>query len=263
MAFNIDHLFSLTRDREGARTLLTRMGFDLTERGEHPGRGTSNHLAFFGRCYWELLCVDVLTPENAALAQRGSGLAGCALRTSDAARDAQLARTLGAEAGEPEEFTRPVRVEGEWQIARFRTAVLKPAGPIDLYLFFCQHLTPELVWPREPRDHPNGAFRIRTVAVVGPSAEEARWGLAPLLGVGGGIEPAITYESVESYRARLGDAALPPVDDRPRIASLELEVRDLARCEAWLAQQRVSFQRSGDALHCYAELIGHTVVFSA
>jgi len=100
MAFHIDHLITLTQDRDGARASLTRMGFDLTERGEHPGRGTSNHLAFFGRCYWELLCVDTPTPENAALRERGSGLAGCALRTGDAARDAQLARTLGAEAGE-------------------------------------------------------------------------------------------------------------------------------------------------------------------
>jgi Glyoxalase-like domain len=263
VAFNIDHLFSLTRDREGARALLTRLGFDLTERGEHPGRGTSNHLAFFGRCYWELLSVDVPTPENAALAQRGRGLFGCALRTSDAARDTQLARTLGAQAGEPEEFTRPVRVDGAWQTARFRTAVLEPPSPADVYLFLCQHLTPELVWPREPRDHPNGAFRIRAVQIVGPSADEARRSVEPLLGAGGGIEPAITYDSVTSYRARFGDAALPSVDNRPRIAGLELQVRDLGRCEAWLAQHRVSVQRSGQTIHCYAELIGHTIVFSA
>jgi Glyoxalase-like domain len=263
VAFNIDHLFSLTRDREGARDLLTRMGFDLTERGEHPGRGTSNHLAFFGRCYWELLCVDVPTPENAALAQRGSGLVGCALRTSDAARDAQAARTLGVEAGEPEEFTRPVKADGEWRTARFRTAVLQPQGTVDAYLFFCQHLTPELVWPREPRDHPNGAFRIRTLQVVGPTTDEARRGFEPLLGAGGGIEPAISYDSVASYRARFGDAALPSAESRPRLASLELQVRDLDRCEAGLAQQRVSFQRSGKTIHCYSELIGHTIIFSA
>ncbi|HEY6824426.1 MAG TPA: VOC family protein, partial [Steroidobacteraceae bacterium] len=148
MAFHIDHLFSLTRDREGARALLTRMGFDLTERGEHPGRGTSNHLAFFGRCYWELLAVDTPTAENAALCERGAGLIGCALRTSDAERDAQQARTLGYEAGEPESFTRPVRVDGEWQTARFRTVVLRPPIAVDTYLFFCQHLTPQFVWPR-------------------------------------------------------------------------------------------------------------------
>jgi len=263
VAFNIDHLISLTRDREGARASLTRMGFDLTERGEHPGRGTSNHLAFFGRCYWELLAVDVATPENAALAARGSGLAGCALRTSDADRDAGNARTLGFGSGQPEIFTRPVRIDGEWQTARFRTAVLQPPAPVDAYLFFCQHLTPEFVWPREPRDHPNGAFGIRAVQVVGPSADEARRGFEPLLGAGGGLEPAITYDSAQSYRGRFGDAALPAMVERPRIASLELQVRDLDRCAAWLGEHRVSFHRSAKAIHCYDELVGHTLVFGA
>ena len=263
MAFHIDHLITLTRDREGARALLTRMGFDLTERGEHPGRGTSNHLAFFGRCYWELLAVDSPTPENAALRERGSGLAGCALRTSDTQRDAEQARTLGLEAGEPENFTRPVQVEGEWKTARFRIAVLQPVAPVDAYLFFCQHLTPELVWPREPRDHPNGAFRIHAVQIVGPSADEARRGFEPLLGVGGGVEPAITYDSARTYRERFGDAALPAAGFRPRLASLELKVRDLDRCKSWLLQQRVLFHHDARAIHCYAELIGHTIVFSA
>jgi hypothetical protein len=263
MAFHIDHLITLTQDREGARALLTRMGFDLTERGEHPGRGTSNHLAFFGRCYWELLCVDAPTPENAALRERGNGLAGCALRTADAARDTQLVRSLGAQADEPEEFTRPVRIDAEWKTAGFRIAVLHPTVPVDAYLFFCQHLTPELVWPREPHEHPNGAFRIRAVHIAGPSLDEARRGFKALLGTGGGVEPTITYDSAGNYRERFGDAALPAAGARPRLASLELQVRELARCEAWLAQQGVPFQRDAKAIRCRDELIGHTIVFSA
>ena len=263
LAFNVDHLITLTRDREGARALLTRMGFDLTERGEHPGRGTSNHLAFFGRCYWELLAVDTPTPENAALRERGSGLAGCALRTSDTERDAEKVRTLGFQAAEPEAFTRPVRVGGEWETARFRIAVLQPPAPVDAYLFFCQHLTPELVWPREPRDHPNGAYRIQSVQVVAPSADEARSSFEPLLGAGGAIEPAITYDSARTFRERFGDSALPEAGLRPRLAGLELKVRDLARCAVWLSEHGVSFQRDAQTIHCYAELIGHTIVFSA
>ena len=263
MAFCIDHLITLTTDREGARAALTRMGFDLTERGEHPGRGTSNHLAFFGQCYWELLAVDTPTAENAALRERGTGLGGCALRTHDAAADAQRARTLGVAAGEPEEFTRPVRVAGEWKIARFRTAVLRPAVAVDAYVFFCQHLTPELVWPREPRDHPNGAFRIRAVHVAAATLDEARRGFEPLLGVGGGAEPTITYDSARSYRERCGDTMLPMAEPRPLLASLEFEVRDLARCEGWLARERLPFQHHARAIHCHDELIGHTIVFSA
>jgi hypothetical protein len=263
MAFQIDHLFSLTTDRGDARAWLSRMGFDLSERGEHPGRGTSNHLAFFGRCYWELLAVDAPTPENAALRERGTGLAGCALRTSDAQHDVEKARTLGAQASEPEEFTRPVRIEGEWKIARFRTAVLQPAIPVDAYVFFCQHLTPQFVWPREPLDHPNGAFRIHALHVVAPSVDEARRGFEPLLGAGGGVEPLIGYHSAESFRERFGEGALPAATVRPRLAGLEFQVRDLDRCEAWLSQHGIPFHRDAKTIHCYGELIGHTLVFSA
>jgi len=263
MAFYIDHLISLTQDRERARSLLTRMGFEMTERGEHPGRGTSNHLAFFGRCYWELLAVDTPTDENAALGERGNGLGGCALRTRDVEHDAQLARTLGAEAGAPEEFTRPVRVDGEWKVARFRTAVLRPAVAVEAYVFFCQHLTPELVWPREPRDHPNGAFRIRAVHVAAASGDDARKGFEALLGAGGGSEPAITYGSAQNYRARSEKNARAAGTGRPYLASLELQVRDLDRCEAHLAQQGMAFQRTANAIRCHDEFLGHTIVFSA
>jgi hypothetical protein len=40
-------------------------------------------------------------------------------------------------------------------------------------------------------------------------------------------------------------------------------VRDLARCEAWLARERLPFQHHAKAIHCHDELIGHTIVFSA
>ncbi|HEY2590540.1 MAG TPA: VOC family protein, partial [Steroidobacteraceae bacterium] len=192
-----------------------------------------------------------------------SGLAGCALRTGDAEADAESARALGAKAGAPEEFTRPVRVDGEWNTARFRIAVLQPAAAVDAYVFFCQHLTPEFVWPHEPRDHRNGAFRIHALHVVAPSVEAARAGFEPLLGAGGGVEPLITYDSEESYRERFGGRALPAAGSWPRLASLELKVRDLDRCEAWLSEQRVAFHREASAIQCYAELIGHTILFSA
>ena len=99
--------------------------------------------------------------------------------------------------------------------------------------------------------------------VAARSVEEAHGGFEALLGTGGGTEPAITYDSARSYRERFGDIALPAVASRPRLASVEFQVRDLARCEAWLAQHQVAFQRSAHALLCQDELIGHTVAFSA
>jgi hypothetical protein len=263
MAFQIDHLFSVTTDRERARAALAQMGFELTARGEHPGRGTSNHLMFFGRCYWELLSVDQPGPSNMMLLGRGHVLVGCALRTEDVARDAAAARGLGAEADPPESLTRPVMLDGHWRTARFMTAALRTQAPIDAYLFFCQHLTPELVWPREPPKHPNGAFRLRALQVVGPSVEAAERGLHPLLGSGGGAEPQISYLSLDAYRARFALAPPLPSDERLRLASLELEVGDLDRCAAYLATQGITFRRYAREIQVYSEPIPHPLVFSA
>src|SRR2546430_7675389 len=85
MAFPIDHLFTVTTDREAAGAALAGMGFELTERGEHPGRGTSNHLMFFGRCYWELLAIDEPGPASALLG-KATTLMGCALRDRKSTR---------------------------------------------------------------------------------------------------------------------------------------------------------------------------------
>jgi hypothetical protein len=185
------------------------------------------------------------------------------LRTNDAERDAQTARTLGFEAGAPESFTRPVRVHGEWKTARFRTVVLQPPTPVDAYVFFCQHLTPELVWPREVRDHPNGAFRIQALHVVGPTLEEARRALEPLLGAGGGDEPALSYDSAPKFRERFGNAAGPAALTRTQLGALEFQVRDLGRCAAYLSEHQVAFDQDARSIRCHAPLIGHTVVFSA
>src|SRR5437763_12185585 len=214
MAFAIDHLFTVTTDREAARTALTGMGFKLTERGEHPGRGTSNHLMFFGRCYWELLAIDEPGPASALLG-KATTLVGCALRTGDAARDAAAAARLGASAGATEPVTRPVRVDGQWHTARFTIAPLAPAAPADVYFFFFQHLTPEPVWPPQTVVHPNGAVRLKAPYAVGASGSSAERSLKVLLGSGGGEEPHIEYMSADTYRRRFsvpstsGDEASP------------------------------------------------------
>src|SRR5438105_13867341 len=109
MAFPIDHLFTVTTEREAARAARAGMGLKLTERGEHPGRGTSNHLMFFGRCYWELLAIDEPGPASALLG-KATTLMGCALRTGDAARDAAPAARLGASDGATEPGPRAGRV---------------------------------------------------------------------------------------------------------------------------------------------------------
>ena len=262
MAFQIDHLLTVTTDRERARAALANMGFALTPRGEHPGRGTSNHLMFFGRSYWELLCVDQVGPANTMLLGKPSSLAACALRTSDAARDAAAAARLGVQPAALESVTRPVEMEGAWQTARFTIAPLKPAEAVDVHFFFCQHLTPELVWPREPAEHPNGAFRLEALQVVGPTRESAERSLGALLGAGGNGEPHIEYLSLDDYRRRFGGPWPLPSDVRVRLAGVTLGVRDLERCAAHLSRQHVPHQCNSNEIRVQSDLIGHRITFA-
>ena len=261
MAFPIDHLFTVTTDREAARTALAGMGFQLTERGEHPGRGTSNHLMFFGRCYWELLAINQEGPS--ALLGKATTLMGCALRTRDAARDAAAAARLGASAGATEPVTRPVRVDGQWQTARFTIAPLAPAAPADVYFFFCQHLTPELVWPHEPVVHPNGAFRLKALYAVGPSGSSAERTLSVLLGSGGGEEPQIEYLSADTSRSRFGMPSTSGAEAPPHLAGLAFQVEDLDRCAAYLTKQRIPHRTQGREIQVLSDVVKHPIVFAA
>ncbi len=262
MAFRIDHVITVTTAREAARIELARLGFALTARGEHPGRGTSNHLMFFGRCYWELLSVDEPGPANSMLLSKTHSLAGCALRTMDVGRDAAAAERLGARAGPAESLTRPVAVEGQWHTACFVVAPITPPAPVDIHFFFCQHLTPELVWPREEMRHPNSAFRLGALQVVGPTRKAAERGVSVILGSGGGEEPQIEYLSVDAWRNHFADVPELPPDGQPRLASLALKVRDLEQCAAHLSAQGVPYRRSKEEIQVWSETIGHPIVFT-
>jgi hypothetical protein len=64
-------------------------------------------------------------------------------------------------------FSRPVASDGgSRQDACFRTTRLDPAKIAMGRVYFCQHLTPELVWQPRWQCHPNGAPAIARVVVA-------------------------------------------------------------------------------------------------
>jgi hypothetical protein len=63
-------------------------------------------------------------------------------------------------------FSRPVALSGATQDARFRTTRLDPDKITIGRVYFCEHLTPELVWRPEWQAHPNGAHAIARVVVA-------------------------------------------------------------------------------------------------
>jgi hypothetical protein len=156
----IDHVVVNVRDRidQGAET-YGRLGFTLTPRGHHS-LGSMNHLAMFGTDYLELIAArpgDTGRPEIMAAPE---GLNGLVFASEDAAATHAALAAAGVPVQPPNQFTRPVALPEGAQDATFRTVHVAPRASGLGRLYFCQHLTRDLVWRDEWRHHANGALGV-------------------------------------------------------------------------------------------------------
>jgi catechol 2,3-dioxygenase-like lactoylglutathione lyase family enzyme len=160
----IDHVVVDVGDRidEAARRYRA-LGFHLTERAHHS-LGSTNHLAMFDPDY-----VELLSPGNGArpdLAGFPVGLNGLvfAMEKAEALHEEQRARGVPVQA--VQRFSRTVDLlDGQRGEARFDVVRLEPRAVFDGRVYFCEHLTPELVWRPEWQAHPNGALALARVAL--------------------------------------------------------------------------------------------------
>jgi hypothetical protein len=179
----LDHAVVNVRDRmDEAVAIYRRLGFTMTARGYHT-LGSINHLAVFGTNYLELVGV-----EPGAARQREDvlrypvGLNGLVLATEDAdALYAALMRS-GISAAGPVAFSRPIEIDGAAHEARFRTVALGQDAVLGGRVYFCQHLTRELVWRAEWQRHDNGATDLVRAVVVSGAPRRAAAPLAAMLG---------------------------------------------------------------------------------
>jgi hypothetical protein len=209
--------------------LYRRLGFVVTPPGLHS-LGSANHLIVMGRAYVELLGFPagqpISRPEFAGARQ---GLNALVFATSDA--QATRARLLAA--GLPvtavDSFSRPVdlgegQARDQWPLARFRTVRLTPGFCAAGRLYWCEHLTPELVWRAPWRAHPNGALELVAAGLDlrDPAGARAAW--QSLQG------PAALTDQDEGF-----ELAAPPLTiavekgDEDRMSSLTFTVAELGR----------------------------------
>ena len=161
----IDHVVINARDRlDEAAATYQRLGFALTPRGHHT-LGSSNNLAMLGTDYIELLGVMPGVGSRTDVLDWPAGLNGLVFKTFDSDATFAALQNAGMPVLPPQEFSRPVEMPGGARDAAFRTVRLErdavPAGRV----FFCHHLTPELVWHDAWRRHPNGALGILCAVV--------------------------------------------------------------------------------------------------
>lgn len=168
----LDHIvINVHRGLDGAEKAFADLGFHMTPRGYHT-LGSMNALAMFGTDYLELLGfpdgAEISRPE---LAAAPLGLNGLVFKTTDVDETFAHLQAVGAAGDPPKSFSRPVTLDnGETHDAKFKTVAVNPDVFSAGRLYFCEHLTPELVWRPEYQSHVNKACRFEDLTVVAEDA---------------------------------------------------------------------------------------------
>jgi hypothetical protein len=241
----LDHIVIDVRGRidEAARR-FGELGFQLTPRGHHT-LGSSNHLAMFASDYLELLGFGTGGATRAEIERFPIGLNGLVFKADDAERVYQHALAARLPIQPVQSFSRPVTLDGETRDARFRTTRLDAKRVPMGRVYFCEHLTPDLVWRPEWQNHPNGARAIARVVVAtpepqrtaalfqalfGPTVANAQDGRLVVAAGSARIELAPPPALAEEF----GDDAADPAGRREYLAAAEFTVTSLAETERLL-----------------------------
>ncbi len=250
----LDHVVVNVRDRidEGA-ACYRRLGFTLTPRGHHT-LGSMNHLAMFGTDYLELIAAPPGSTARPEILGSPEGLNGLVFGSEDAAATHFAMVKAGIAVHPPGEFSRPVVLPEGNRDAVFRTVRLMqgmvPAGR----LYFCQHLTRDLVWRDEWRHHANGVTGVARAIVVAKDTADLGALFARMFGpdavrpIDGGCALTVGLSrfdvvSPETFHAEFGDAAPDPAGRDTYMAALEFRTRSLDAAAAALETGRVEGAR--------------------
>jgi len=219
----LDHLVINTRfDTDAAQHTFEQLGFTVAPRGYHT-LGSINHAIVFDDHYLELigLPADGKTVRE-EIVSSPLGPDGLVFRIDDPAATFDTLRHAGFDATPPQTFSRPVELDGEPPAdARFTTVRLKPGQLDGGRVYFCQHLTPELIFRSEWQSHPNGAVVLSALHLIDVAPE-------PYVQLGE-IEPGfeLVYWTRADFDARFGTTAQYIATHGPRYAAITV------RTPAW------------------------------
>ena len=241
----LDHVVIDVRDRmDEAAAAFAALGFQLTPRGHHT-LGSVNHLAMFATDYLELLGFAAAGATRPEILRFPVGLNGLVFKAADADRAYREAHAAGLPIQPVDAFSRPVAVGGAVRDARFRTTRLDPARVALGRVYFCEHLTPDLVWRPEWQAHPNGARAIARVVVASPHPGRTAALFAALFGAAAVAEregraviaagtAQIEIAPPAAVAAEFGEAAADPAGRAEYMAALGIRVGALAPTAALL-----------------------------
>lgn len=272
----LDHVVVNARnDIDGAAETFCRLGFTLTERGYHT-LGSMNHLAMFGTDYLELIAVPKDAPADVRADVQGSpfGLNGFVFGTEDSAALHAALSAAGVNAKAPREFSRPVRLNGEERQATFRTVSIPESDTPYGRIYFCHHLTRDLVWRDEWRRHANGVVAVARAVFVHPDPAAASQLYAQMFGaeavrdIEGGKMIVVAQANLEivteaAARREFGDAMPDAAGRATYMAALGLRTVSVKQAAGVLKQNGIPFgePRGGGLLVSARAAFNATLVF--
>jgi catechol 2,3-dioxygenase-like lactoylglutathione lyase family enzyme len=249
----IDHLVIRVADLDAGERLFSRLGFALTPRGFHVGRGSANHTApLSGGNYFELI---YLPPgSDSPFPERAEGPVALALAPTESRAVYAELTALGYSVAPPRDLARPVHLPGGDRDARFINVGLPPIAPEAIGFFACQHLTRDLVWRPEWEGHANGAERVAGAIVVHPSPAALQPTYAKLFGAAARLDAdglvvtlggdAISILAPEAFTRRFPGISIPADLSKGWFAGATFRVRALETVAKILAKDGIRSART-------------------
>jgi hypothetical protein len=255
----IDHILLAVKDLEAARMGWTRLGFALSPRGKHLGRGSGNYCIMFEHDYVELFGIigpEAASPEYVAFLAEREGPMKLAWATPDSAEAASALTTLGLHPAAPRDLSRQLELPEGTAVPRFSIVALPPNVTPGLESFLCAHLTPELMRRREWLDHPNGATGLAGITVVVPDTAPLVAPYEHLFGAGcvATTDDVVTlrvgqhriiFATPDDFAAMYPEIDVDPAAILPGVAALTVSVTDPEATADYLANWHVSFETAG------------------
>lgn len=186
--------------------VFQELGFALTPRSVHS-LGSVNRLAVFAEGYLELIGLppEAANPRKDVL-ESYTGIDGLVFSMGDSDTLQARLSEQGFAFQAVQRFSRPVEIDGVQQLAEFETVRLTPGQFREGRVYFCRHLTPQLVWREEWMRHPNTARALGGISTAASDPETTAKRYAAL---GESTLPVSVY-TVREAAERFGVSSLPP-----------------------------------------------------
>ncbi|MGB3290394.1 MAG: VOC family protein [Burkholderiaceae bacterium] len=210
---SFDHLVLMLRDRLVEKApAFEADGYTLSELSVH-NLGSINRLITLDGAYIELLGWPAgQAPARKEIADSPMGPEALVFRTPDANATHRRLQELGFKVNPMVSLQRPIKVKGQAHTARFETVRFAEQPIAGFRVYFCQHLTPELVWNPESTRHANGAVALDRIVLRSSRPEQTARTLAqltdaPLSGSEAGTFEVALANVVLEVRQSVGAAA--------------------------------------------------------